>query len=530
MKKLLLTFLCAGLAIWSCSSGDKVSGVSTVETENAFLIKVVGTDSLPAINVLARMRLSSYMQEEKGTSTGVLAEYRTDSLGRIFVTDSVAKIFGSNSAAIEIIDGSVGAFAVVKFETDEKDTDSNLVTTMSLEKLGSLKGRIVFLADSAAVQPSKILVRINGTDRLVEADEDGSFVIDSLPAFDEYNLQFESSRFNVWMKAAVIAGETNDMGLLQERSIGYSVDELISDWMESAVAARKNGEAVVGFIRLDSTNFNFADVLKGGADVTMNWNADSDTRYFIDYWNDSLKKARIQVRFPADADSVTLWWSGISLSADGENLFENNFTEESIWKDVSSEVLAEQNSITLIDFENGMNSGLKYPALTNEWFLAWQGDSVISSTPVPDSAANGLESAGANREGTAFHWKSEAKNGSWSYVGLWISEPEKYTDLSALDSVEFYIRGKGSYSLSFESQGEGSLKGKALYKGEIDSEEWERIAVKPSDFIEGDSAWANLGWDMVRHQVTNINISAYREAELWIDDIKVYGVNLDDLK
>ncbi len=149
--------MCAGLAIWGCSSGDKVSGVSTVETQNAFLIKVVGADSLPATNVLARMRLSSYMQEETGKSTGVLAEYRTDSLGRIFVTDSVAKIFGSNSAAIEIIDGGVGAFAVVKFEADEKDADSILVATMSLEKLGSLKGRIVFIADSAAVQPSKIL-------------------------------------------------------------------------------------------------------------------------------------------------------------------------------------------------------------------------------------------------------------------------------------------------------------------------------------------------------------------------------------
>ena len=56
MKKLLLVLaLFVPFAFWACSN-DKVAGISTVETENAFLIQIVREDSLPAANVVARMR------------------------------------------------------------------------------------------------------------------------------------------------------------------------------------------------------------------------------------------------------------------------------------------------------------------------------------------------------------------------------------------------------------------------------------------------------------------------------------------
>ena len=565
MKRLLFALWGVGLALVGCSSNEEVSGISTVETENALLIQVVDGESMPASNVVARVRSARYLQSTvlrdscdsgENCTSGLLAEYTADSSGKIALSDSAVKAFSADSLAIEIVEDGLGAFAVIAPQKTSADGDSVLTMTMQLKKLGTLKGRIAVNAvfagaagddeddgddeSGSAEKHTKFWVQIYGTDRLVEVDKDGCFEIDSLPSFD-YTLRVvsgsekgtdeaefgEKAAISMDVKANVLAGESTDVGVLMRKSIDFAADDLISEWMENAVAARKAGENVVGFIRLDEDNFDFDGTMSGGDDIKILKigvkDVDEPLDFDIAYWNDSLKKAVIQVKLSSDVDSVLLVWGEGKVAADSA-------ASINVWKDVPAEVVAEQNTITLIDFENGLASNLKAPALTGKWRLNWQGDSVVTSNPLPESTVQGLEEAGSGREGTAFHWTSESKNGSWSYIGLWISEPQRHSNLEALDSVEFYIRGQGSYAFSFESQGEESLKGKALFNSEVDSEEWKRIVVKPGDFDVGDSAWANLGWEMVSHQVTNINISAFREAELWVDDIKIYGVNLDDLK
>ena len=111
--------------------------------------------------------------------------------------------------------------------------------------------------------------------------------------------------------------------------------------------------------------------------------------------------------------------------------------------------------------------------------------------------------------------------------------------MQGLDSVEFYVRGKGRYSLAMESLGDSTFNGKAIYydtlkvdsaAGRNDVDAWIRKVVRPSDFIKGDSSWANLGWELVSQKVTTLTIATYGEAEIWIDDIKLYGIKPSDLK
>jgi hypothetical protein len=82
MKKLLL--LLTVLLFVACSN-DKVAGISTVETENAYLIQIVHEDSLPAVGVLARMRAASFVRSVEEDSAGAeyYEEFVTDSLGLI---------------------------------------------------------------------------------------------------------------------------------------------------------------------------------------------------------------------------------------------------------------------------------------------------------------------------------------------------------------------------------------------------------------------------------------------------------------
>ena len=198
--------------------------------------------------------------------------------------------------------------------------------------------------------------------------------------------------------------------------------------------------------------------------------------------------------------------------------------------------------VEIINFENGFKSSLKAPALEGNGYFAVS-DSTVESTPTPETSEKGFVEAGMGREGTAYHWKSNAPNGRMAFFGIYICHSETPCNLQALDSVEFYIRGNGRYSFAMESLGDSSFNGKALYydtlKVNLDdsgdtsteiSSEWKRVAIRPSDFVKGDSSWGNLGWEMVSQKVTNLTIAAYGEAEIWIDDIKLYGIKPSEMK
>ena len=216
MKKLLLLLaVFESLAFWACSGEKDVAGISTVETENAFLIQIVREDSLPAVNVLARMRSVEFVRnvEENdvaGGAVGTVAEnseknadgnsakrgfyneFVTDSLGRIRI-DSLAV----DVATLEIVDDGEGLFRKISSE-DVKDGDS---VKFVMEKTGGLRGK-VYLPEGVEYA----WVQVYGTDRLVKTDTDGFYEMDSLPPFD-YELRYIVGDSVVENSATVDAGE-----------------------------------------------------------------------------------------------------------------------------------------------------------------------------------------------------------------------------------------------------------------------------------------------------------------------------------
>ena len=173
MKRLLLLFLFAMLC--ACSN-DKVAGISTVETENAYLIQIVHEDSVPAVGVLARMRAASFVRSVEEDSAGAeyYEEFVTDSLGQIRI-DSL----GVKEATIEIVDADEGLFTRIR----AKDIRSGDSVQYALEKTGRLRGKVYLPADV-----DYAWVQVYGTDRLVKTDSEGFYEMDSLPAY-EYDLR-----------------------------------------------------------------------------------------------------------------------------------------------------------------------------------------------------------------------------------------------------------------------------------------------------------------------------------------------------
>ncbi|MBO6135290.1 MAG: hypothetical protein J6P30_01660 [Fibrobacter sp.] len=173
MKRLLLLFLFAMLC--ACSN-DKVAGISTVETENAYLIQIVHEDSVPAVGVLARMRAASFVRSVENDSAGAAyyEEFVTDSLGCIRI-DSL----GVDVATIEIVDKGKGLFQKI-FAKDLREFDGQRFV---LAKTGSMRGR-VYLPEGV----DHAWIQVYGTDRLVKTDSEGFYEMDSLPAYD-YDLR-----------------------------------------------------------------------------------------------------------------------------------------------------------------------------------------------------------------------------------------------------------------------------------------------------------------------------------------------------
>ena len=191
MKKLLLLFL---LAMLCACSNDKVAGISTVETENAYLIQIVHEDSVPAVGVLARMRAASFVRSVGDDSAGAeyYEEFVTDSLGQIRIDSLTVQ-----EAAIEVVDAGEGLFTRIL----AKDIKSGDSVQYALRKTGSLRGK-VYLPEGV----EHAWVQVYGTDRMVKTDSEGFYEMDSLPPY-EYGLRVIVGDSIVEQVSTVGAGE-----------------------------------------------------------------------------------------------------------------------------------------------------------------------------------------------------------------------------------------------------------------------------------------------------------------------------------
>lgn len=149
--------------------------------------------------------------------------------------------------------------------------------------------------------------------------------------------------------------------------------------------------------------------------------------------------------------------------------------------------------------------------------------------------ANGsieIVDAGLGREGKAAHFTCENDSAyNWVLMGRSLGG---MVDMSNLDSIVFWARTDIvdtakrkyiSFSLDLNVDSTSELtSGKAWVHLDVDTV-WNRFVVTPSDFLEPDSnnIGGNLGWDVVKRNITDISIFGGTGGEFWIDDIEVFG-------
>ena len=299
------------------------------------------------------------------------------------------------------------------------------------------------------------------------------------------------------------------------------------------------------------------DSLKGASKFNYrSWQTEGG-RVSLHLGKPGLVSGRVLVEDDEDASEVTVAVQGLDYSVMADGM--GNFEFKSLPAGYFEMVAFVQTDSVIVD-EKGKKGKVKVirklgSSVAN--VLAGQENAVVIDTRPQDSLPyfmfedfeNGVKNwkvqhsedadgsietvdAGLGREGKAAHLTCENDSAyNWVLMGRSLGG---MVDMSNLDSIVFWARtdivdtAKRKYisfslDMNLDSTSEQE-SGKAWMHIDVDTV-WNRYVVKPSDFQKPDSnkTGGNLGWDVVKHNITDISIFGGTGGEFWIDDIEVYG-------
>jgi len=302
----------------------------------------------------------------------------------------------------------------------------------------------------------------------------------------------------------VAGGTTETDNMVTARVI--RVDSLLPDWNHPGVVP------TVGTLRLDSTNMDFTTTTPEGGDVAVETIDSLALPFRIVYWDKTARLGRIQVRLDPwiqrpGCKFLLRWGLKDSKRSDSAG----------VWNGIPSDQLLDLTSVLVDDFE-----GTSLRSLLP--------DSGIWTSVAADTASVGtpdLEAAGAGRAGHALHisYSAPVQKG-YVYVGVPLGNGAR--NLHSLDSIVLWARGAQTIlNVSFDHQGAVDIK--AWASRSLDST-WQRISLRPADLDPANGIGGNVGWAGVEDSVTNLSLFAARGSDMWIDDVRLYGIDRDDLK
>jgi len=499
----------------SCTNNS--SAGNTMETENSIALNIYTVSGEKAAHTKVRIRPNWYLPGSSSLAEeeSKIRNITSDANGFLRIKD-----LPSGDYTIELYNDSQAVVLNYTHIFDSTATEQSL--SASLQAAGALTGRIALPEGT-----DKAKVSFFGLDYTTETDDSGFFSFPFLPSGTLY-----ISAAN--LEAREVLGEDLiRVSPMEELNLGtlYSPvpgTEDISSWKYSATIRTADlipqwmaplPDRVIVSLRLHSDNFNFSESLPNGYDFRL-LSASGDLQPFHrDYWNASDQSAKIQILLDPSKDTVlTMYWGrGNAL----------NVSSDTLWNGLSDSLFLAWNSILIDDFETPSNlNKLPDPPGPKTWYTVASEEATLISPAVGDLFSSGILEADSSRAGNAFRLEYEANAPQWALAGTILSaEPENF---SGLDSIVFWARGSGNYSVSLENISEAGNDHKAWTHGTLTGN-WQKISITPDQFLPPEEVTSNVGWEAVRDSITNLNFFGNDGSELWIDDIRLYGINRDDL-
>lgn len=505
----LLLLLPLGLMM-SCDRSDTAG--NTTEIENAIAIRVFDGDN-PAHGIAYRVLPSWFVADTNETATDSEYVYtgETDEDGWMHIDGHPEGSF--------TVQFSKNKYSIVATYTLDNLTPHVTIDSIALAKPGSIKGS-VDLPDSA----DYAWIYMQGTERVEKTDRKGAFAISNLPAGD---LKLKAwvpniQKFVAQAEVSVPANDTLDVGNVSDstdevvfkRTMKINPRELISSWM------RPLPIPTVLILRLDST-FNFFETTEDGRDIHLLDNDGNPLPIEIDSWDKDIQSGVINIRIESKADTAKLWtleW-GDSTEAPQKR--------SDVWEDLNDSLIWALNTVQILDFESGTyKNDLPSPLTPKDWYVQAHDGATVYDSVAEDIRKGVIDSGGGAFESKVLQVNYKAEKPEYVVIGTRISDIPH--DLSRLDSVEVWIKTDGKIEIILETIIESDTNFKATYKTEGNGS-WKRYAVRPQDFDTKDTVKYH-GWDVTRNRITRFTIFAYDGSSILVDNVRMYGINRDDLK
>ncbi|HNY32625.1 MAG TPA: hypothetical protein PKO15_17200 [Fibrobacteria bacterium] len=286
-----------------------------------------------------------------------------------------------------------------------------------------------------------------------------------------------------------------------------SVDSLYYGWLPYPF------HATVATLRLDSSTLDFSKVDSAGSELTVESLEGRQLPFERIFWDRAASRGRLRVRLQGSllqhgARFRLRWGSTVRGVPDSA----------SVWDSISSFQRMLMTSVLVDDFEHGSLKSLLPDTAT------WKAVAGAGATASPLKLAD----AGRGRDGIALMLTYTAEAVSGKYAGINVKLSPRPISLRALDSIELMVRGTGRLSVTLDRP-EGNTAPKTWARMNIDTT-WKRIRVRPQDFDPADGVGGNIGWTRMRDSITHLTFLMEGGKELWIDDVRLHGIVLDDLR
>lgn len=286
------------------------------------------------------------------------------------------------------------------------------------------------------------------------------------------------------------------------------VDSVLPDWNHPTHAA------TVATLKLDSSNFDFRLSDPSGRDLTVEKDSGQPIPFNLVFWNKPGRLGRLQVRL-----DTSLLHPGSHFIVRWKQPIQTRSNPTAVWQSIPDSQRLALGSVLVDDFE-GTSTKSKLPDGAS-WYSIASDSTVTVSSPA-------LVAAGAGRTGKAIHITYNAPGYKYSLIGIVVGSNGAPRNFRSLDSLVFWAKGSGNMGIAYDRLPPHSV-GKSWTHRLLDTA-WTRIRLRPQDMDTIDNIGNNIGWNAVCDSVTNLTFLVSGGSNLYVDDIRLYGMDRDDLK
>lgn len=272
--------------------------------------------------------------------------------------------------------------------------------------------------------------------------------------------------------------------------------------------------ATVSTLRFDSANFDFSQADSSGRSLAIERLDGAPVPFQVVFWDRHSALGRLKVRIDstlrASHSSLVLRWTQ-PLASRSDSV--------GVWQGISPAQTLFLNSVLVDDFEDGdLRNALPDSSM---WTDTASANASFSNFDVRPAAGG--------HSGKVLHFTYSADSATNQYVLIKTPLASSSRCLRSLDSIVLWMRGSGKLYVALEKSFGGVSK-KAWAVHRVDSSQWNRIRVRPQDFAAAENKYGNVGWSSVRDSITHITFLMAGSGDFLLDDIRVFGIDRDDLR